>query len=292
MTTTKILASYKNNDYKVFLLNDGTKIRRGNSFNAEFPESIDLKITNYCDLGCPFCHEHSTRRGKHGDEKTILDRLYGLPRGIELALGGGNPLDFPNLKSLLSNLSSMGFIVNMTINSKHLAMEKYQSIANDIFPMIYGLGISGQTENPYESSDKSVNHFIIGEQSIDDLLSLSGRYKKVLLLGYKTYGRGEKYGIKNNDRIQKNINGLTKYIKSVCDGSSKDFDIISFDNLAIRQLSLKEYMRDFDSFFMGEDGKFTMYYDGVSDMYAKSSTSVRQQFPSDCGIKDVFGKYI
>lgn len=190
MTTTNILASYKNNDYKVFLLNDGTKIRKGNSFNAIFPESIDLKITNYCDLACPFCHEQSTKRGKHGDAETILSRLKGLPKGIELAIGGGNPLDFPNLSEFLSKLKDLGFIVNMTINSQHLSMDRYSEIAEKVMPLIYGLGISGTTKNPYEIKETAVNHFIIGEQSVSELVSLSGRYKKVLLLGYKTYGRG------------------------------------------------------------------------------------------------------
>lgn len=293
-TTKKIIASYKNNDYKVYLLEDGTKIRRGNSFNAIFPESLDLKITNYCDLACPFCHEHSTKRGKHGNMQVILNRLQNLPRGIELAIGGGNPLDHPDLIQLLSAMKEMGFIVNMTINSEHLAMEKYIEIADKVLPLIYGLGISGIAENKYSKLPNVVNHFIAGENSLEELKQLSSKYEKVLILGYKDYGRGEKYGMKNSDRIAHNISEVKEYVRSVVNGDSKEFNIVSFDNLAIRQLELKDMMGiKFDSFFMGDDGIFTMYYDGVTDMFAKSSTSPRIAFSNDKEtIREVFKRYL
>jgi len=61
---TSILHSYQNGNTLVNLYNDGTKTRE---YEGEpkpvFPESIDVKITNYCDAGCTFCHEKSTRLG-------------------------------------------------------------------------------------------------------------------------------------------------------------------------------------------------------------------------------------
>ena len=44
----RVISYYKNGNYFVKLLCDGTKIKEtsDDSFVAEFPDSIDLKITN------------------------------------------------------------------------------------------------------------------------------------------------------------------------------------------------------------------------------------------------------
>lgn len=53
----KLLSEYKNGNYTVKIYNDGTKIRETEDdvFNAEFPENIDIKITNMCNNNCTFC---------------------------------------------------------------------------------------------------------------------------------------------------------------------------------------------------------------------------------------------
>lgn len=59
----EILNQYINGNTLVTIYNDGTKIREYNKDpQPEFPESIDLKITDYCDMGCPYCHESSTKK--------------------------------------------------------------------------------------------------------------------------------------------------------------------------------------------------------------------------------------
>ena len=44
----KILGAYKNGNYHVCIMDDGTKIRSNDLdfFKAEFPVSMDIKITN------------------------------------------------------------------------------------------------------------------------------------------------------------------------------------------------------------------------------------------------------
>jgi hypothetical protein len=55
----KILYQYRNGDYNCSILSDGTLIKETESENPQFsfPVSIDVKITNYCDLSnvCTFC---------------------------------------------------------------------------------------------------------------------------------------------------------------------------------------------------------------------------------------------
>ena len=98
----KLLANYKNGNYIVKIYSDGTKIRytSKDEFEALFPESIDIKITNYCDSNCSMCHERSDTLGKHAriDHKFLTT----LKRGTELAIGGGNPLSHPQLFEFLS----------------------------------------------------------------------------------------------------------------------------------------------------------------------------------------------
>lgn len=59
----KILGSYKNNDYTCTMFSDGTKIRWNDkdSFNPIKPESIDLKISNRCDMACGMCFVAGTK---------------------------------------------------------------------------------------------------------------------------------------------------------------------------------------------------------------------------------------
>src|ERR1035437_2383469 len=92
------IASYKNGNTIVTIFNDGTKIREYNDIpEIIHPESIDIKITNYCDMGCFYCHESSTTNGVHADLDKLLKVINELPAGVELAIGGGNPLSHPNL---------------------------------------------------------------------------------------------------------------------------------------------------------------------------------------------------
>ena len=56
--------SYQNGNYTVKLNTaNGTKIRENDLsfFDAEFPESADVKITNRCSNGCSFCFVKGTK---------------------------------------------------------------------------------------------------------------------------------------------------------------------------------------------------------------------------------------
>ena len=47
---------------------------------------------------------------------------------------------------------------------------------------------------------------------------------------------------------------------------------MSFDNLAVEQLNLKEAFKDiFDDYYMGDDGQFTYYVDLVYNTFSKLS---------------------
>jgi MoaA/NifB/PqqE/SkfB family radical SAM enzyme len=85
----KLLYITQNGKHTVMIYDDGTKIINGFDYESSpfvLPVSMDVKITNRCDLGCSFCHEKSTKKGKQKDLMQYIDLLKQLYDGTELAL--------------------------------------------------------------------------------------------------------------------------------------------------------------------------------------------------------------
>lgn len=290
MTTINRLHQYINGNYSVELFSDGTKVRSFSTLPKPlFPESIDLKITDYCNAGCAYCHENSTIRGKHSEFKSIMSLCSSIPAGVEIAIGGGNPLDFPYLKNMLIGLKDMGLIANLTVNQKHLSGVR-EIISNNI---CYGIGISciNTKKMPFICHENIVIHLIIGIHGVDDLAILFRKgYRKFLLLGYKNFRRGARYLSIKNEIILPIIDGWKKNIAEIIGIGAT----ISFDNLAIEQLALKDVLSqdDWQSFYMGDDGKFTMYVDMVKEEFAISSTSHIRHKVNDQNIFQMFSRIL
>lgn len=281
----QVLSSYQNGNTQVTLYDDGSKEREYEGIPQPlFPESIDVKITNYCDAGCSFCHEKSTTQGLHGDLEKLKEILATLPSGVELAIGGGNPLSHPELKNFLIWMKQRGLIANITVNQKHV--EKYQDFLLDCLSedLIKGLGISYNATKylPHilpliQATDNLVFHVIMGINPVTDIEKLNQVCKqenkecKILILGYKHFGFGINYYLKNkkiDDNKYRWYTQLPMYFK---DSNL----ILSFDNLAIKQLNLKRFFTDkaWETFYMGDDFIFTMYIDAVNQQFSPSSTS-------------------
>lgn len=292
----KILGSYKNNDYTCTMFSDGTKIRWNDkdSFNPIKPESIDLKITNMCNMECGMCHENSTPDGKHGDILNLpfIDTMFPYS---EVAIGGGNPLTHPDLIEFLERLKERKIIASMTVNQVHFMhnIDLLKELTDK--KLIYGLGISyigGRHKNCIDAIKQFPNavvHVINGIVHMDSLEALAHNDLKILVLGYKEFRRGKTL----YDECGSQINYLKAQFydllpKMVDDGW---FKCISFDNLAIKQLEPKRLMsdKDYKEFYMGDDGSFSLYVDSVKREFAKSSVSV-ERFPMMDDIADMFKK--
>lgn len=286
----KILGTYENGNYTVMVFNDGTKIRFNNkaTMRADFPESIDMKISNRCDKGCPMCHEQSVPDGELANlEHPILNSLHPY---TELALGGGNVFEHPNLFPFLSRMKDQKVICNMTLHLDHfLGADSYIKYLQDE-GYIYGIGVSVNKAIDKETIDKimaipnTVVHTIAGIMTIDGYRSLYDRNIKLLILGYKNYGRGVEY-IKHDDSIASRIEELHNNVM----GMMNHFNLISFDNLALEQLRVKDFIdkETWERCYMGDDGEATMYIDIVKEQFAKSSVSPRIDINSN-KIEDLF----
>lgn len=287
MERFKLLREYTNGNYQVRLLEDGTKIRYtdGDEFFPEFPESIDLKITNRCDRGCLMCHEKSTKDGKHASLHHPF--LTSLQAGTELAIGGGNPLEHPDLIPFLQRMKEKGIVCNMTVHQVHL-IENLSFVQNLLDEkLIYGLGISVASVMCSDAiaafcqkNKNAVLHVIAGIVSTEMLEKFYDKDLKLLILGYKRVGRGIDY---YSTEIENGIAFLEENILDI----AKHFKVVSFDNLAIGQLKMQSKVDDFDLLYMGDDGDFTMYVDLVKNEFAVSSTC-EKRFPIKESIIEMF----
>lgn len=280
------LSTHHNGNCYVELFDDGTKIRSWEG-DAEprFPESIDLKITNYCDAGCPYCHEQSTKRGEHAPFENIVKAVEGLPPGHEVAIGGGNPLSHPDLKKILLFFRSRGLISNITVNSFHVfkAYELIQELRDK--KLIYGLGISFCDNVFLKEFDlidnNTIIHVIAGVDSVHQVRKLPDNYK-LLVLGYKHFGFGAGYADKHN--VDLRLREWRYWIPTLMRKKH-----ISFDNLALKQMGIKDILspEEWDRLYMGDDGQFTMYVDAVKSEFAVSSTH-NKRFPVSGVIEEMF----
>lgn len=277
---------YKNGNYNVYIdLDNGTKIRKNDEdyFIPNTVESMDIKITNMCNMGCPMCHENSTIDGKHGDilSPSFLDNLHPY---TELAIGGGNILEHPDIDEFLERCKERKFICNITVNQRHF-IENYDRIKNWVDnKLVYGVGVSlNEPSNDLiklmHSIPNSVLHVIAGLVSLEDLKILSKNNLKVLILGYKQVRRGKDfYNTYAHDIIINYRIGVLKYyIKYIIENGW--FSVVSFDNLAIKQLDIKNILSkdQWEEFYMGDDGQdgqqtsASMFVDMVERKFAKNS---------------------
>ena len=287
---------YRNGNYNVHInLSDGTKIRENDldCLIPEYPESMDIKITNMCNMGCKFCHENSTPDGLHGDIMN-LEFINTLQPYTELAIGGGNPLEHPDLEAFLRKCQELWLIPSMTVHQRHFMenLDFLRMLRDE--KLIYGLGVSVTTVTPelieaLKEFPNAVVHVIAGVVTRYTLKSLAGNNLKILLLGYKDFRRGADMHKKMGDVVDNSIKMLFELLPTMKD--EHWFNTISFDNLAIKQLTPARLLSDeeYEQFYMGDDGSHTMYVDCVNKKFAISSTSP-VTYDIQPNIKDMFAK--
>ena len=292
-----IIGKYKNGNYAVTLLSDGTKIRETNDdeFIPSFAENCDMKITDKCDGGCAFCYEGCTANGKHGDilNPKFLNTLHPY---TELAING-NDLSHPDLVPFMYKMKEKKIILNMTVNQIHF--ERHFNALKEWIDMglIYGLGVSLKepTDGFIEKITQFPNaviHVINGVVSVHDLSRLAGHNLKVLVLGYKNLRRGESYYEQNDEIVNALQKDLDKYLFPEIINNGW-FKVVSFDNLAIKQLNVQQHLPEeqWEEFYMGDDGNYTFYIDMVDGNFGKNSLAT-ERYPIMDSIDEMFQKIL
>ncbi len=313
--------SYKNGNYIVYY-SYGRLVKRACRFGEElisdFPDSIDLKISNKCSWGCPYCHESSFPEGDVLDIDKTMEVLSQLPEvPIEIAIGGGNVFETPSLTlELIQRLKKREYLPRITINYKDLLSPLTEEkklildevggigISLDHLPEVINdfLGEPSLYETLFGSIDTNVGfitrnynivaHIIAGVFPISQLQKLFDISDiPILILGYKQWGRAK--GTELPESMKEFEQIVKQEIYKQRTARYEDFisrKVVGFDNLALEQLDIKSCLSDkeWDSLYMGDEGSHSMYIDAVKGQFARTSRSAERVDWNSIGLLDYF----
>jgi hypothetical protein len=97
------------------------------TLSLDYPLNIDIRVSTQCSFGynpktgkafCDFCHESAKTDGTECNYDMLRDKLTGLPKGIELAIGANQFT--ADLYEFILWCSLQDYIVNLTVNQGHL----------------------------------------------------------------------------------------------------------------------------------------------------------------------------
>lgn len=276
---------------------------------SEVPELVDLNITDFCDKGCKFCYKDSTQKGKHAslnDIETIYNALKEI--GVfEIAIGGGEPTKHPDFTYIISlgqyedtiNKPIINFSTYSTdwLNDKEIvrqvkkcvggigvSVHNVNDIINILKPITKKINDKNYQCNSYMgyNFDLNKNCYItaqhaFGSVSYNEFIKILKKCIKhdipLLLLGYKTTGRGNDYNpIKYNHRELTNIFKLIRESYGL--------------TLSIDTLFANKYKKYLDKMEIPEcrysiqEGRFSCYIDAVNKTMSPSSfdTNIKDEF--------------
>lgn len=270
-----MVKSYKNGSYRVDInLETGTRVIIGDPKYPDFPDSIDLKITDCCHYGCPFCSENSGPSGKHASLQDIVklfDQNFPMVP-IEIALGGGSVTENPEFDSIIRYLTGRGFIVNVTMSIPEVLKTDLSGLG------ISGLGISlgdatwwtGDLIN-VPGPKQLVYHAIAGITPVGVIRELLQLDQRVLILGYKNRGRAKTSELPD-------MSELEIFVKSWLHNENTT-GTLAFDCLGTEQLKISGAVldEDWDILWQGKDFTHTMFVDAVAGILCPDSSTNRSQ---------------
>jgi hypothetical protein len=169
-------------------------------------------------------------------------------------------------------------ICNLTVNVRHFMDYKYMLMGLADQNLIHGLGVSVPNDIPYSDEffkaikkiPNAVIHTIAGYTPQYIFEGLKDHNLNLLILGYKTKGLGAEYYATHYHIVDDMLIELAQTLPDL----RNHFKAIAFDNLAVKQLCLSSIIskEEYDNFYMGDDGEYTMYIDLVAGKFGKSSS--------------------
>ena len=215
--------------------------------------------------------------GKHG-KLTDWKFFETMHPYTEIAINLQSPVP-PEIIPFLTEMRNRNVIVNITVNQNHFMDDSMLSLICHLekHGLIKGIGVS--LTNPRQDGfietvkefPNAVIHIIAGITPWEDIQYLMGHGLKLLILGYKKTGRGKKY----YDGLFIPIITQMKYLEGGLDEVINGFKVVSFDNLAIEQLHIRDRLsnKEWNMFYGGDDGTVTFFIDLVKGVFARNSLS-------------------
>jgi len=287
-----ILLKHEGNRVVIMDTTNGNKLRFTMADDDEpwtkslSPELVDVKITNFCAKGCNFCYQSSTKDGKHApvDEvKKIIDLLIDAET-FEIAIGGGEPTDHPDLIEIMQYARDNTIIPNLTTYTTKWVDDPVKFKA--IMTLAGGIGVSCHSSKDFAMIDKIVDavisnngfssrfakimaQHVVGSvpfEVTEEVLRHAFKHKyPILLLGYKPVGFGAEY---IHDSIEAAL--LIKLIYN----SKNDYPdgMLSVDTAFLELYpNLCAALEIPTELTTSPEGKFSCYIDATTKMMAPSS---------------------
>jgi len=174
----------------------------------EYPEFLDVKITDKCTGKCPFCYMNSLEEGEHYNDivnkvQTYFGSMNTNQRPFQIAIGGGNPNEHPDFCALLKLVYDLGITPNYTTNGIGITEEVIEATKK------YSGGVAISThphllekwqEAFWLLHDSGFTNLVLqtiisDQESIDYFAKYFNLYKDYVkyhvLLPYETMGRAE-----------------------------------------------------------------------------------------------------
>jgi pyruvate-formate lyase-activating enzyme len=275
--------AFENGNYWV-VRNNKRKMRiafHDGTLSPVVPELIDLKITDYCDMGCDFCYQGSTEEGMHAALDDILGCVGKYSSNVyEFAIGGGEPTTHPEFAKILEKLNSTANTVNFTTRSTKWMDDKeiVESVKDNV------VGVAYSVENVADAGKFIAAHLdnigtdvqlylhvipeLAGEDELKNIIELTESMQKELpwgfrihitLLGYKTTGRGSS----QNPGKMKNLIDIIKSAGRTPIGIDTKIAQDYKNEIEEARISRKLYT--------DKEGEFSIYIDAVQCKAYKSS---------------------
>lgn len=261
---------------------------------AKTPELVDVKITDFCPFGCPYCYQGSTTQGQHAsmsDIRLITQSLESM-EVFEVAIGGGEPTMHPKFIEILQNFRRHNIVPNFT--TRNLAWLKDDDKREIILSTIGGFAYSVSTREDVAkivnfaekyNMDTQSYEWQRGKFSVQYVLNTGGdlygvldearkNYIRVVLLGFKTTGFGKNFATLPEDWIS-----IVQKIRK-----ENGYLILGVDTSIVQQYGSSIY-KDLSIppvLMTTEEGKFSMYIDAVSKRMAPSSYCDESQYVPCC----------
>lgn len=292
---------YKNGNYYIGYGYDG-KIRFSVSNEPcipDYPELIDLKITNKCDHGCPFCYQGSSMSGAHANLENIKNYINQLSsvydkKIVEFSIGGGNILLYPELDELFYYIFSHGHIINTTIKAQDCKVLKENKELRRTFNHYVksiGISVSSLEDIKYlilikdlfkgQNYKPIVIHLIpeyLGVEMTNKIITEldKNEFYKYLFLGYKENERGktQKHYVFNDNDLSSIFEN--RYSVSVDTTFANKYKAWLTKNYAVKHT------------ITYNEGEYSMYIDAVTGNAYKSSYQLDKPYNLNYGKREYY----
>lgn len=266
----------KSSGKKIRILPEGV----GAPLCSAAPELVDIKITDYCPVGCTYCYQGSTKKGAHANTDLIERFAYGLGRmGVfEVAIGGGDPTTHPDFARILKTFHDVGVVPNFSTQLWDW-LDKPEIVAA---VKSYCGAVALSTQNP-DLANKWIDtcgkigikphiHYVLGLSPLSNLEKMlkSRSNGHLVLLAFKAMGRAE-------GRSPVDYTGWQDVVRNNA-GSRMVGWTVAVDSFLVNEVRDGFSREEVPShLFEASDGKFSFYWDAVEGTYAAHSFVPRSE---------------